>query len=188
MKREYKIAGFGGQGILFLGQVLAHAGMQSGLESCWIPSYGPEMRGGTANCQVVLSDRRVRSPLVYNPDVALIFNKPSLERFAPDVRPGGAIILVSDLIDTSPGRGDIAVYAVPAKGLAEAAGEPATLNMVVAGALLAVDPLLRREDVEAAIRKVTPPHRQRMVAVNLRALDQGMDWVQTHFAAAGRAQ
>lgn len=176
MKREYNIAGFGGQGILFLGQVLAYAGMLAGMESTWIPSYGPEMRGGTANCMVVVSDRKVRSPLVYSPDVAIIFNKPSLEKYGPEIRQGGTALLVSDLIDNSTPRGDIRVCRVPAKSLAKKIGAPMSLNMVMLGALLRVDPVVSYSHVEEAVGRITPPARRHLCEVNLRAVRCGMEY------------
>ncbi|MHB0885944.1 MAG: 2-oxoacid:acceptor oxidoreductase family protein [Bacillota bacterium] len=177
MKREYTIAGFGGQGILYLGQVMAYAAMIAGRETCWIPSYGPEMRGGTANCSVVISDERIRSPLVDSPDTVLIFNKPSFEMFAPRVRSGGTVILVSELIDNPLEREDVFVYRVPAKTLAAEAGQPQGLNMVLLGALVAVDASITYDDVAAAIRKATPAHRQKMVEGNLAAVKKGLDYV-----------
>ncbi len=177
MKREYTFAGFGGQGILFMGQVLAHAAMFAGFETSWMPSYGPEMRGGTANCSVVISDRKVRSPLVYRPDLAVVFNNPSLQKFGPRVKPGGTVLMVADLIDGGPDRDDVAVYPVPARGIAERLGHPAAVNMVMAGALLAVDPTVTPEQFEAALRTVTPAHRLATLGANLQAIREGMGFV-----------
>ncbi|HEY3314624.1 MAG TPA: 2-oxoacid:acceptor oxidoreductase family protein [Bacillota bacterium] len=173
MKTEYRIAGFGGQGILFLGQTMAYAAMLAGKETVWTASYGPEMRGGTANCAVVIADQTVRSPLVYQPDVALIFNKPSLERFGPDVKPGGLVLLVAELIDTELKRSDVTVFRVPARRLAEEIGAPKSLNMVMLGALAAVHPTLDLARVEAGVRKITSGSKETLLETNLKAIHQG---------------
>ena len=166
MKKEYNIAGFGGQGIMFLGQVLAYTAMFAGKEATWIPSYGPEMRGGTANCMVVVADATVRSPLVEAPDIAIIFNKPSLEKYAPAIKPGGVALLVADQIDTRPQRDNFTVYAIPAKALAEAISAPLA-------ALMAVDDTVDCSYVEAAVRKITPAHLAQSIDLNLRAVEAG---------------
>jgi len=174
--REYNIAGFGGQGILFLGQVLANAGIAAGKNATWLPSYGPEMRGGTANCNVVVSDDRVLSPLVYHPDIALIFNKPSLEKYLPDVKKAGIVILDSDFIDSSVDRSDLKVFKVPAKTLAENINAPMSFNMVILGVLLMVDPILNFEHVKTAIEVVVPGHRRHLADANLKAVQCGIKY------------
>ncbi len=178
MLREYNIAGFGGQGILYLGQVLAYAGLLSGKQTTWIPSYGPEMRGGTANCMVVISDDKVRSPLVYNPNVALIFNKPSLEKFGADIMPNGKALLLSDLIDGELDRDDIEIFKIPAKTIAEEMGSAMSANMVMLGALLTIDPVFDYSQIEAAVKKVTPSHRQHLIEINLNAVKKGIEYAE----------
>lgn len=137
-----KVAGFGGQGVLFLGKVLAEAGMRHGRHVSWIPSYGPEMRGGTANCQIILQEGPIGSPLVTQPSVLIALNRPSLDRFEPEVIPGGLIIYDSSLIDRAPQRTDIEVMALPATALAVEAGNARAANMVALGALLGCTGLL----------------------------------------------
>lgn len=176
MLKEYNIAGFGGQGILYLGQVLAYSGMLGGKDSTWIPSYGPEMRGGTANCMVVISSKPVRSPLVYNPDTAIILNQPSLEKYGSKIKPGGTLI-VCELVNQEKPDQDLHVYRVPAKKMAEELGAPMSLNMVLLGSLVAVDTGLDFADIAEAIRQITPSHRAQLVDINIRAVQAGMDYM-----------
>lgn len=185
MKREYNIAGFGGQGILYLGQILAFAGMLANKESTWIPSYGPEMRGGTANCVVVISSDPVRSPLVYSPDTAVILNQPSLKKYGPLIKPGGDLLLVSEFVTQDEPMDDIHVYRVPAKSLAESIKAPMALNMVMLGALVALDSVVTQEHVEDAICQVTPAHRRQLVDVNIRAVKEGLEHMKASLARGG---
>ncbi|NLL94518.1 MAG: 2-oxoacid:ferredoxin oxidoreductase subunit gamma, partial [Thermoplasmatales archaeon] len=134
-KTDILLAGFGGQGVLFAGKVIAYAGLMEGKEISWLPSYGPEMRGGTANCSVCISDRPIGSPLVVNPDVLVAMNLPSLEKFEKDVVPGGLIIVDSSLIDRKVGRDDVRVVYLPASKLAEENGLRGAANMVIVGRL-----------------------------------------------------
>ncbi|NLL94515.1 MAG: 2-oxoacid:ferredoxin oxidoreductase subunit gamma, partial [Thermoplasmatales archaeon] len=134
-KTDILLAGFGGQGVLFAGKVIAYAGLMEGKEISWLPSYGPEMRGGTANCSVCISDRPIGSPLVVNPDVLVAMNLPSLEKFEKDVVPGGLIIVDSSLIDKKVARDDVRVVYLPASKLAEENGLRGAANMVIVGRL-----------------------------------------------------
>jgi len=136
MMDKIVIAGFGGQGVMFLGKVLAYTGMDSDLELCWIPSYGPEMRGGTANCSVILSDEEIHSPVFDQADAAIVMNMPAYEKFAPRVRPGGVLIVNSSLAEINSHRDDITVVKVPATDLANELGSPKIGNMICLGALL----------------------------------------------------
>ncbi len=187
MIKEYNIAGFGGQGILYLGQVLAYAGMLSGKESTWIPSYGPEMRGGTANCMVVISDKTVRSPMVYSPDTAIIFNQPSMELYGPQVKAGGTLLYVSELVSLEEPAQELHICQVPARSLAEDLGAPMSLNMVMLGALIAVDPVLELSHTVEAIRQVTSSERGKLVDINIRAVQVGMDHIE-NMATSSSAQ
>jgi len=174
MEKEFLIAGFGGQGILLFGQVLSYAAMLAGKETTWVPSYGPEMRGGTANCMVVVSDDKIRSPLVYTPDVEVIFNKPSLTRFVGSLREGGTLLVVSDLVeDENINRNDIYVYKVPAKGISEDMGEAIFLNMVMLGSLIKVENIVEIDHVESALKNIIPPHRSHLIEKNKEAIVRG---------------
>lgn len=150
-----KVAGFGGQGLLFLGRILAEAGLCHGYQVSWLPSYGPEMRGGTANCQVLLSTEPIGSPLVSHPTVLIALNRPSLDRFEPDLETGGLLIYDSSLIDRPPHRSDLEVIAVPATTLASAVGDVRAANMVALGAFLGHTGLLDSDRVIELLEKMT---------------------------------
>ncbi len=170
-----KIAGFGGQGVLLLGVGLADCGMRAGYEVSWLPSYGPEMRGGTANCHVRISRDPIGSPVVEESDVLIAMNKPSLVKFEADVRPDGVILYDSKLIDTPPARKDVQVFAVPATELADALGSTRAANMVMLGAYVGLSGVL---DVEGVKRSL--PHfvkAKSMIALNERAIEKGVEFV-----------
>jgi len=173
MQTEIVIAGFGGQGILFAGQVLAYAAMDTGREVTWFPSYGPEMRGGTANCTVIVSDEEIGSPLVRRPSAAIVMNLPSLERYEPLVVPGGVLVANASLINRGPARGDIGNVFIPSNEIAEGLGDRRLANMVVLGALLARLPVLPLEAIEKALTDHLPERHKRLLAVNFRALREG---------------
>jgi 2-oxoglutarate ferredoxin oxidoreductase subunit gamma len=168
------LAGFGGQGILFAGKLIAYAGLIEGRELSWLPSYGPEMRGGTANCSVCLSDEPIGSPLVLEPDVLVAMNQPSLDKFVGDVVPGGTVILDSTMISRLPERDDVTVYPVPATQLAEEHGLKGLASVILVGKLLReigfCDPLT----LDAAIVKSVPPKKQHLLGPNRRAFEIGM--------------
>jgi len=145
MQTEIILAGFGGQGIMFAGQLIAYTAMDAGLEVTWIPSYGPEMRGGTANCTVIISDEEIGSPTVKNPTAALAFNQPSLQKYENDVISGGVLIANKSLIEQNIERGDIESLMIPANEIAEILGEKRLANMVMLGALLEKLPILSVE-------------------------------------------
>ncbi len=166
-----KIAGFGGQGILVLGLVLADAGMRQGYQVSWLPSYGPEMRGGTANCHVTLSDLKVGSPLVSRPTVLIAQNRPSLEKFESEVVPNGIIMYDSSLIDVEPKRKDVRVVPVPAAKLADGLGDTRVSNMVTLGALMEYTGVVSKEAVLQAIQATLP--RKEFVELNVKAVDEG---------------
>jgi len=167
------IAGFGGQGVMFLGKVLAYTGMDSDLELLWIPSYGPEMRGGTANCSVFLSDSEINSPVIDQADAAIVMNMPAYEKFAAKVRPGGTLIVNSSLAEIEGGRDDITIVKVPATDIANELGRPNIGNMVCLGALLPHLSLVNSEKIEKVIKKLTAK-RPEMLEVNMEAIQKGM--------------
>jgi 2-oxoisovalerate ferredoxin oxidoreductase beta subunit len=170
-----KLSGFGGQGILFAGVALAEAGMREGLQVSWIPSYGPEMRGGTAHCHVRLSPESIPSPLINRPTVVMAFNEPSAEKFAPELLPGGLLMVNSSLVKYASDRKDIQIVRVPATEAAHGAGNPKVANMVMLGAYLGATRALDPESIIVALRE----HGMRpdLLDVNRRALQAGRDLV-----------
>lgn len=173
MVKNIVFAGFGGQGVLFSGKVMAYAGLSDGLEVSWLPSYGPEMRGGTANCSVVLSDRPIGSPLVINPDVLVAMNLPSYDKFIGAVAPGGIVVMDSSLIDRDCKRGDVTVYRVPATALSETENLQGLSNMILLGKALGAMGLLSDDAVELGVKKSVSARRQDLAGHNLRAIEVG---------------
>ncbi|MDK2887598.1 MAG: 2-oxoglutarate ferredoxin oxidoreductase subunit gamma [Thermoanaerobacter sp.] len=167
------IAGFGGQGVLSTGQLLAYAGMLEGKHVSWIPSYGPEMRGGTANCGVTISDSPISSPVVSEPTSLIVMNRPSLEKFEESVVPGGLLLVNSSLIDIKATRKDIRVYYIPANELAEELGDARVAGNVILGALLELTGVVSLDAVERSLREVLPAHRHKLIPLNRRALETG---------------
>ena len=170
------IAGFGGQGILFTGKFLAYKGLVEGKEVSWLPSYGPEMRGGTASCSVILSDEPVGSPIVSAPYVLVSMNLPSLDKYEDSVVPGGIIIVDSTLIERKVKRDDVTVYYVPATKLASDNDMPTLANMIIAGKLLKAIDGFTEEGVEAALKKVISAKRADMLEVNKKAMQIGAEF------------
>ncbi len=173
MIQKIIFAGFGGQGVLFSGKTLAYAGMDSDLQISWLPSYGPEMRGGTANCTVILSDEPIGSPIVLAPDILIAMNKPSLEKFENTVVPGGLIVLDSFLIDKKVAREDVTTVYIPAKQLAGEAGNENLGNMVMLGAALRHRNILDPEKVYKSIEEHTPKARASLAELNKKMIDIG---------------
>ena len=174
--RELRIllAGFGGQGVLFAGKVIAYAGLIENRELSWLPSYGPEMRGGTANCSVCLSDEPIGSPLVLTPNVLIAMNQPSFDKFIDDVEPGGLVIVDSGMVPTIKQREDVTICTLPAQKLAEDNEMKGLGNIVLVGKLFEQTAFCNRETLDAAIDKCVPARKQAMVALNKKALQIGM--------------
>ena len=166
-------AGFGGQGVLFAGKVVAYAGLIEGRELSWLPSYGPEMRGGTANCSVCLSDEAIGSPLVTNPNVLVAMNRPSLEKFVNEVKPGGVILLDSSLIDVQVERDDVTTYYVPASTLAEENGLKGLANIILVGKLFKEVGFCSEETLDKALQKCIPARKAAMLDFNRKAIEIG---------------
>ncbi|MBK8988964.1 MAG: 2-oxoacid:acceptor oxidoreductase family protein [Chloroflexi bacterium] len=175
METSIIIAGFGGQGVLFAGQLLAYAGMENNLHVTWIPSYGPEMRGGTANCTVIISDEPVGAPIVANPDVAIVLNLPSLEKYEPMVKPGGLLVVNSSLINEAVTRTDIEVAYVPANDIANELGSAKMMNMATLGALLARRPILTLEQLMQTLDAHLPSSKAHLLAANKLVVQKGHD-------------
>ena len=170
------IAGFGGQGILFAGKFLAYKGLLEDLQVSWLPSYGPEMRGGTANCNVILSEEPVGSPIVTSPDVLIAMNLPSLQKYVDAVVPGGQIYVDSTLIAEKVERTDVEVYYIPATAMANEAGVPTLANLVMMGHVLQHNPQLTFEGTEVTVQKLVPPKKAELVGLNMKALEAGRDY------------
>lgn len=170
------IAGFGGQGILFAGKFLAYKGLMEDLQVSWLPSYGPEMRGGTANCNVILSDSPVGSPIITAPDVLIAMNLPSLQKYVDTVVPGGQIYVDSALVDAKVERTDVQVFYIPATQMAKDAGIASLANMIIVGCLLANHPELSFVGTEAVVAKLVPPKKAALVELNNKALALGKDF------------
>jgi 2-oxoisovalerate ferredoxin oxidoreductase beta subunit len=168
-----RVAGFGGQGVLLLGEVLAEAGLDAGLEVSWLPSYGPEMRSGTSNCHVRISSQSIDSPLVTLPDVLVAMNEPSLRKFDTSVRPGGWVIYNGDTFPADCVREDVHVLALPFTRLADELGDPRACNMVMLGALLEICGALPQASIDAALRRLVK--HQKWVDLDERALARGRE-------------
>ena len=169
-------AGFGGQGVLFAGKFLAYKGMMEEKQLSWLPSYGPEMRGGTCNCSVVLSDTPVGSPIITSPDVLVAMNLPSLQKFVDTVAPGGQIYVDSALIDVKVERTDVEVFYIPATSMAKEANISSLANMIIVGHLLENHPELSFEGTEAVVSKLVPPKKAALVELNMKALTMGKEY------------
>ncbi|MCR4441551.1 MAG: 2-oxoacid:acceptor oxidoreductase family protein [Peptococcaceae bacterium] len=188
MLKQLLLAGFGGQGILAMGQLLAYAGMLEGKEVAWIPSYGAEMRGGTANCSVTISSAPISSPLVNEPDIVVAMNLPSLDKFEPVIKPGGLLFINSNLVTRDARRRDIKPYYVPANELAGMLGEPRAANIIVLGALLEAEPLVRPVSVIESLKKVLPVNKHHLLTLNERALEIGANLIKQGKKAASASQ
>jgi 2-oxoglutarate ferredoxin oxidoreductase subunit gamma len=177
MQTEIIIAGFGGQGVLFAGQLIAYTALDEKKEVTWIPSYGPEMRGGTANCTVIVADDEIGSPLVRNPQAVIAMNLPSLDKYEPLVHEGGVLVVNSSMVDRPVKRAGIRAVLVPGNEIAEELGDRRMANMVLLGALLANLPFLPIESIERSLKKHIPERHQNLLPLNFQALQRGAGYV-----------
>ena len=175
MTSKFLFAGFGGQGLLFSGKVLAYKALLENKNVSWLPSYGPEMRGGTANCAVIISDKLVGTPIVSNPDVLIAMNLPSLEKYENKVKSGGSIILDSSIINKKVEREDISVFYVPATKMATDNGTPSLANMILLGKLFSVISDKKTDSIEKALNKCISFRHADMLEMNLKAINIGMN-------------
>ncbi len=175
MTTQLLIAGFGGQGVLFAGKFLAYKGLIEGRQLSWLPSYGPEMRGGTANCSVILSDEPVGSPIVSKPDALIVMNLPSLEKYEDSVVSGGSVFVDSTLIERKLRRDDVKAFYVPATALANELGTPSLANMIMVGKFIKETGAVSADDMEAALKKVVSARHQDMLKANLNAIKRGFE-------------
>lgn len=175
METSIIISGFGGQGALFAGQLLAYAAMDCGRNVTWIPSYGPEMRGGTAHCTVIISDDLIGTPLVERPDIAIVLNGPSFDKYEPLVKAGGLLAINSSIVDRSSARTDIETVSISANDIAEEIGTGRMMNMAMLGAMLARRPVLGLEDIEQALEDHLPASKAHLLESNLLVLKRGFE-------------
>jgi len=178
MLEELIVAGFGGQGVLSLGMTLAYAGMIEEKEISWMPSYGPEMRGGTANCITILSTKKISSPIISKFDSAIILNQPSMDKFAVKVKPGGLLLYESGNIFKPSTRTDIDIIGIPATTAAISMKNAKIMNMIILGAYLSVKPVVKSESILEALKKVLPEKYHHLLAINKQALEKGETMIQ----------
>lgn len=176
-EQEIIIAGFGGQGVLSMGRLIAYAGMIEGKEVSWMPSYGPEMRGGTANCIVIVSDSRISSPIITKFDTAILLNQPSVDKFEKAVKPGGLLIYEQSTVIHPPTRTDIEIIGISAIEEADKLQAKQVANMIMAGAFLEKRPILKIETLIEALKKALPPRRHNLIPLNEQALSRGRELV-----------
>ena len=177
MTEEIIIAGFGGQGVLSMGKILAYSGIMQGQEVAWMPSYGPEMRGGTANVTVIISDSRISSPILQEFDTAIILNQQSMDKFEKMVKPGGTLIYDPNGITRHPERKDIKICKIEAAEEAARLTSAKTFNMIVLGAFLKVKPIVKMENVIKGLEKSLPSRHHHLIPMNQEAIQKGMDIV-----------
>ena len=173
MKKEIIISGFGGQGVLSMGKILAYSGLMDDKEVTWMPAYGPEQRGGTANVTVIVSDEKISSPILSKFDIAIVLNQPSLEKFEPKLKPGGILIYDGYGILNPPTRKDITVYRIDAMDKAAEMKNSKVFNMIVLGVLLKVAPVVSTKGVEKALFKTLPERHHEMIPLNMQAIEEG---------------
>ena len=178
MNKQILIAGFGGQGILFSGKFLAYEGLIDGKEVSWLPSYGPEMRGGTANCSIILSDTKIGSPIVDQPDILIAMNAPSFDKYINDVRPGGKVFVDSSLIEKKSERDDVDVHYIPATKLASEKELPGLANMIMLGIMIKHTDIIPYENIDKAMQKVVPAKKQNLFELNKKAIQLGYDFAE----------
>ena len=177
MKEEILISGFGGQGVLSMGKILVYSGLMQGQEVSWLPSYGPEQRGGTANVTVILSDERISSPILNSYDTVIVLNQPSLEKFESRVKPGGTLIFDGNGFHKFPTRTDINVYRIDATEYAFANDMAKTLNMIILGGFLKIRPVVQIENVVKGLKKSLPERHHKLIPMNEQAIQIGMDLI-----------
>ena len=178
MTHQILLAGFGGQGILFSGKFLAYDGLIEDRQVSWLPSYGPEMRGGTCNCSVILSDTQIGSPIVSNPDILIAMNLPSLDKFENEAVAGAKIFVDSSLIDRKVARDDVEAYYIPATKMASDEGLSGLANMIMIGYMIRKAGVMPYENVEKVMAKVVPAKKQDKLALNIKAVETGMNFAE----------
>ena len=176
MQNETVIAGFGGQGVLFAGKVLAYTALEADLDVTWFPSYGPEMRGGTANCTVIFSDEEIGSPQVMSPTSAIVLNQPSLDKYENNIGSGGYLIVNTSMTNREVKRKDINATCLPATEIAEEIGDKRLTNLVMLGALIKISNFFTKEQLENALKKILKGKKEHMIENNIVALKKGFEF------------
>ena len=176
MYTQILIAGFGGQGVLFAGKVLAYKGLEEEKQISWLPSYGPEMRGGTANCSVIISDTPVGSPIVSEPDILIVMNLPSLDKYESAVKSGGSVFIASTLIERRVERTDISAHYIPATKMARDLGIPTLANMIMTGKVIRETEVIGMDGLRDALAKTVSAKHQDLIDANLRAIEAGFNY------------
>ncbi len=174
MQTEVIMSGFGGQGLMMIGKLLAYAGLEEGKEVTWLPSYGPEMRGGTANCTVVVGDKPIGSPLITTPQAAVVMNQPSLEKFAPMLRKGGTLVINSSMIPVNSDRDDLRTFRIKANDLATELGNRRSANLIMLGAYIGLDEVVSHEMLIKTIEKTFASKKQ-FIEVNCKTFMHGYE-------------
>ena len=177
MNKEMIFAGFGGQGVMLMGQILAYAGMMEGQQVSWFPAYGPEMRGGTANCSIIIGDEPVGTPIVTEPSVVVAMNLPSLDKFEPMLPVGGTLLINSSLIDRKPHRTDVKTYYVPCNDIAQELGNLKVANMVMVGAIIAASGVVNIDSVITVLAKKIFKNKPKVMPINEQAIRRGLECV-----------
>ena len=178
MKKEIIISGFGGQGVLSMGKILAYSGLLEDKEVTWMPAYGPEQRGGTANVTVIISDERISSPILSKLDIAIVLNQPSMDKFISKVKPGGILIYDGFGIINPPERKDITVYRIDAMDKAAEMKNAKVFNMIVLGGLLKVCKIVSTDGLNKALYKTLPERHHKLIPLNMQAVEEGMDLIE----------
>lgn len=178
MTSEIIIAGFGGQGVLSMGKILAYSALMQGQEVSWLPSYGPEMRGGTANVTVILSDKKISSPVLTRFDIAIVLNQPSLDKFEASIKPGGILIYDGGGISNLPTRSDISIFRIEAAAKSAELNMTRNFNMFVLGALLKIKPLINMDSMTEGLKKSLPERHHHLIPLNIKALEYGAEIIE----------
>ncbi len=179
LNEQVIIAGFGGQGVMMMGKLLAHAGMIEHRHVSWLPSYGPEMRGGTANCHVIVSEQQIGSPVIAESTAVIAMNLPSLDKFEPVVQPGGRLLINSSLVDRTSNRTDVSVLEIPVNDMANQQGSLRVANMVMLGAYIALTRVVNKETIVEALQEVLGQTKQHLRDINVKALEEGIAFATT---------
>jgi 2-oxoglutarate ferredoxin oxidoreductase subunit gamma len=181
MHEEIIMAGFGGQGVMLLGKFISEAAMEEGKEVSWLPSYGPEMRGGTANCHVIVSDEPIASPIITESSILIAMNRPSLEKFEKTLKKDGILFINSSIIDIEPSRKDIKVYKIPLNDIANRLGSQKIINMIMAGALIAVTKIVSLETMKKVFEENLTGSKAKFIDLNIKSMDEGINYIKSEY-------
>lgn len=181
MHEEIIMAGFGGQGVMLLGKFISEAAMEEGKEVSWLPSYGPEMRGGTANCHVIISDEPIASPIIIESSIVIAMNRPSLEKFEKTLKKDGILIMNSSIIDIEPKRNDIKVFKVPINEIANRLGSQKIINMVMAGALIQITKIVKFDTMKHVFEENLTGSKAKLIDLNLKSMEEGAKYIQDNY-------